>query len=85
MMVTIKILFFAGIADVTQHAEETWQLSAQDNTVQDIIQELIEKYGDEFRQLISTCMYAINMEYVSQMHPVAPFDELAIIPPVSGG
>ena len=30
-------------------------------------------------------MYAVNAEYVSDTHPLKDGDELALIPPVSGG
>jgi molybdopterin converting factor subunit 1 len=32
-----------------------------------------------------TVMYAVNAEYVSPEHPLRDGDELALIPPVSGG
>lgn len=35
--------------------------------------------------LADSLMYALNGQYVSPDHPVAPGDELALIPPVSGG
>jgi molybdopterin synthase catalytic subunit len=35
--------------------------------------------------LEDTLMYAVNGEYVSPDHPVSEGDELALIPPVSGG
>lgn len=33
----------------------------------------------------STVMYAVNAEYVPPHHPLREGDELALIPPVSGG
>ena len=35
--------------------------------------------------LQSTVLYAVNREYVTAEHPLRPGDELALIPPVSGG
>jgi molybdopterin converting factor small subunit len=35
--------------------------------------------------LDGSLMYAVNAEYVDQDHPLRDGDELALIPPVSGG
>ena len=51
--------------------------------------------GDAYRMLCrehpamagleGSLMYAVNAEYVSDTHPLRDGDELALIPPVSGG
>ena len=35
--------------------------------------------------LLTRCRVAVNLEFVDDDHPVTPADEVAVIPPVSGG
>jgi molybdopterin converting factor subunit 1 len=35
--------------------------------------------------LLPRCAVAVNHEYAADDHPISPGDEVAIIPPVSGG
>ena len=49
---------------------------------------VMDAFVDRFPQLNGmrdSIMFAVNAEYVSADHPVAPSDEVALIPPVSGG
>lgn len=50
---------------------------------------LIAKYGDKLQGILSTSMYAINMEYIDKQDEISTIirdaSEVAIIPPVSGG
>lgn len=39
----------------------------------------------DLRELLGVCRLAVNGRYVDQDHPLAAGDELALIPPVSGG
>jgi len=43
--------------------------------------------GDQYPDLnnIASFMIAVNQEYAEDLHPLNPSDEVAIIPPVSGG
>jgi molybdopterin converting factor subunit 1 len=48
----------------------------------------IERLSEQFRQtkeFLPRCAFAINREYASIETPLQQNDELAIIPPVSGG
>ena len=56
----------------------------QGATVADAIRELNQRYpllvnGD------LPIMFAVNSEYVQESHPLQDGDEMALIPPVSGG
>lgn len=53
-------------------------------TARDVYALLCERYPG-MEGLGPSLMYAINAEYVSPDHPVRDGDELALIPPVSGG
>jgi molybdopterin converting factor subunit 1 len=50
----------------------------------DVFRLLSETYP-EMAGLNGSLMYAVNAEYVEADHPLRPGDELALIPPVSGG
>ncbi len=52
-------------------------------TVQSVLDDLNREYP-KFRQL-KTYMVAVNMEYAERSQKLRDGDELAIIPPVSGG
>jgi molybdopterin synthase catalytic subunit len=74
MRVTIR--FFAGLRELAGHSrlelEDVW-------SVADVWPRL--GLGDEPAGLL----YAVNREYVSTDRPLADGDEVALIPPVSGG
>ena len=49
---------------------------------------VMDAFVDRFPQIDpmrDSIMFAVNAEYVSAEHPVGPRDEVALIPPVSGG
>ncbi|KAI9308374.1 molybdopterin converting factor, subunit 1 [Cunninghamella echinulata] len=82
----VQVLYFAGIVDITQINKERVLIKNETTyTIEDVIKTLIEKYGDKFEKILETCMFAVNMEYVPTSHILQEGDELAIIPPVSGG
>ena len=80
---TVTVRFFAFLRDVT--GAEACRLSivrgASGLTVR---QQLIERYPG-LDGLTSCCHLAVNCEYRPWAAPVADGDELALIPPVSGG
>jgi molybdopterin converting factor subunit 1 len=52
------------------------------------VQGAIERLGEQFPgigEFLPRCAFAINREYASIETPLQQNDELAIIPPVSGG
>ena len=53
-------------------------------TVGDVYEALAHRYPS-LAALRDSVMYALNAEYVSPDQPVLPGDEVAFIPPVSGG
>jgi len=81
MTVTIKL--FAILRDQAGISESTLQVHPG-NTVGDAAQLLAHKYPD-----ISSCYqriaYAVNEHYVPATTELHDGDELALIPPVSGG
>ena len=80
---TIKVKLFAILRERAGAAEISKQM-AEGSTVAQVWQTLQNDYpklaGPTFRLL-----YAVNQNYVSPEHVLREGDELAIIPPVSGG
>lgn len=54
-------------------------------TVDDVLAEAVRRYGEEFARLLPTCRTWLNGDDVAGDTPVADGDEVAVLPPVSGG
>jgi len=75
-----KVLFFAHLRDVV--GEEFLLLDASGKTVAEFKAELSTKYD---LPRMETVMTAINEEFASNDEVIRDGDEIAFIPPVSGG
>lgn len=75
-----KILFFAHLKDAV--GEESIRMDVSGKTVAEV-KELISKEYD--LQKLDTAMTAVNEEFSSDEDVIQPGDEIAFIPPVSGG
>jgi sulfur-carrier protein len=54
-------------------------------TVAEVLDAASARYGDRFSALLATCRVWVNGEGASPETPVSDADEVAILPPVSGG
>ena len=54
-------------------------------TVGEVIDAACDRYGDAFRDLLVTCRIWCNGEDCTPDTPVTDADEVAVLPPVSGG
>jgi len=75
-----KVLFFAHLRDAV--GEEFLELDASGKTVDELKAELAAKYD---LPRMETVMTAINEEFASNDEVISAGDEIAFIPPVSGG
>ena len=55
------------------------------STVQEVLSIAVERFGPQFESVLGTCRVWVNGESVDLGHRVADGDEVAVLPPVSGG
>ncbi|KXG43837.1 molybdopterin converting factor subunit 1 [Tepidibacillus infernus] len=79
----IKIKFFAGIAEATRKREHTLHLD-HTPTVKDLIHLLTNEFPIA-AEMIKRSMVSINHDYAKPDQNITETDEIALIPPVSGG
>jgi molybdopterin converting factor subunit 1 len=80
---TVTVRLFAGMRESAGVAELALELP-EDATVADAKGPLLEKFPN-LRDHLARCAYAVNRNYVKPDAPLNHGDELALIPPVSGG
>ena len=66
-------------------AAGTGRTTIEGATVGEVIAAARERYGPEFAALVQTCRVWRNGEPATDDDPVDDHDEVAILPPVSGG
>jgi MoaD family protein len=54
-------------------------------TVGDVLDAAVAKYGQEFQGVLETATVWCNGDGAERDHPVGDDDEVAVLPPVSGG
>ena len=54
-------------------------------TVADVLAAATQRYGSEFAEVLTTCRIWVNGNDVAPDTMVGPHDEVAVLPPVSGG
>ena len=79
----IKVLFFASCRDAVGHKSCDWEI-AEGYRVADLQRELVAAYPQlaAVQQVLSI---AVNSEYAGNHTALKAGDEVALIPPVSGG
>lgn len=55
------------------------------DTVCEVLEAACERYGSDFAALLESCQVWCNGEPVAADAPVTAEDEIAVLPPVSGG
>ena len=55
------------------------------DTVDAVLDAARDRYGDRFAAVLAGCRVWVTGEPVSSETPVGPDDEVAVLPPVSGG
>lgn len=55
------------------------------DTVAAVLDNAVARYGDGFAAVLATCRVWVNGEVTDPRAPVGENDEVAVLPPVSGG
>lgn len=75
------VLFFAQARDAAGCART--EVSA--STVESVLEEVTARYGSGLADVIRTSAVWVNGEFAAPGDPVGESDEVAVLPPVSGG
>lgn len=78
-MATLRLFAAAREAAGTGHAEVAGA------TVGDVLDEAVRRYGPPFAEVLATCRVWRNGDETDRAAPVGDADEVAVLPPVSGG
>jgi molybdopterin converting factor subunit 1 len=81
-MMTVRIRFFALGRELVGRSELAYTLE-DGATLHNVIQRL--KAEHPALERLPSCMLAINSDYADESQPLRDGDEIALIPPVSGG
>ena len=76
-----QLRLFASVRE----AAGTRQATIDGATVGEVVTSACERYGPSFEALVQTCRIWLNGEPALESDPVGDADEVAILPPVSGG
>jgi len=80
---TVRLRFFASLRERLK-ASEGERTLAEGATIADLWTALCRERPD-LQALGGSMSFAVNREYVERDHRLADGDEVALIPPVSGG
>ena len=79
----VRVLFFGRLKDIVGRAEEHLELSDGAR-----VEDLFDRYGRNFPELAKfrpSVVASVNQEFTEWRAPLASGDEVAFLPPVSGG
>jgi MoaD family protein len=77
----MNVRLFASLREIagSTHVEATG------HTVRDVVADLSSRYGERFAQIADVGSVVVNGERAGPDTPIAEGDEVALLPPVSGG
>lgn len=77
--------YFAALREVTGRSQDEIDASS----VRDLVDAVVERYGEKFSRSLPFTKVAVNGRLVSELDgdatKLGPEDEVAFLPPVSGG
>jgi molybdopterin converting factor subunit 1 len=83
IIMKVKVMFFGGIRDIVGTAEGELEIPSG-MTARELIQRYCQDYP-LFNSYAASTMIAVNLEFASPDTLIKDGDEIAFIPPVSGG
>jgi MoaD family protein len=78
---TVRVRLFAILRELAGASE----VDATGKTVDELAAALSAEHGERFAQIVAVSTFVVNGERAERGSPVAEGDEVAILPPVSGG
>ncbi len=79
----IRLRYFASLRERLKRSEDTLDVPAGATVA--TVWEMLTQAHPELAPLERAIAFAVAQEYVDKTHPLQDNDELAFIPPVSGG
>src|SRR5437870_12227730 len=79
----VRVLFFGRLKEIVGRAEDEAELSDGSR-----VEDLFARYGNrypEFARFRASVVASVNQEFAEWRAPLASGDEVAFLPPVSGG
>ncbi len=77
----VRVRLFAALRELAGASE----VEAEGKSAGDVIDVLSSRYGERFTQIAAVGSVVVNGERAARSTPVGPGDEVALLPPVSGG
>jgi len=81
---TLRVLFFSLLQDVSGTDELEYQLDKDPATVNELLNALFEEIP-KLRQWGPKLLIAVDCEYADRETPINDGQEIALMPPVQGG
>jgi MoaD family protein len=78
---TVRVRLFAALREFAGASE----VDAAGRTVGEVADAVAAAYGERFANVAAVSSYVVNGERAGRDTPIAEGDEVAILPPVSGG
>jgi molybdopterin converting factor subunit 1 len=82
-LITIRLKLFSSARELAGFDERLVEVPS--GSTSDAIFNYLSKHNSLFERWRPSLRLAVNMEYVNNNHPLREGDEVAVIPPVSGG
>ncbi|HEY7660151.1 MAG TPA: MoaD/ThiS family protein [Actinomycetota bacterium] len=80
-MATVRVRLFAALRELADDAE----VEAEGETVDDVVRALAERFGTRFEQIARAGSVVVDGDRASPDTPLTGGEEVALLPPVSGG
>ena len=77
----VKVRLFAALRELAGSSE----VEADGETAGELADALSERFGERFAQIAAVGSLVVNGDRATRATPVAAGDEVALLPPVSGG
>ena len=76
-----RLRLFAALSEI---AGDSW-VEVPGQTVGEVVEAASARFGERFAQVAAVSTFVVNGERAAAGDPLSPADEVAILPPVSGG